>query len=101
MAARFPPGKAARISRALRHWNKKVIHSILISSDGGYDDEDEASDVGISMATGLDGELEKQVYYNTCAEMSSTRFASRDLAAALNKWRSDPAPLVEQFEVSV
>ena len=70
-------------------------------SEGGFDDEDEASDVGISMATGSDGELEKRVYYNTCAELSSTRMASRDLASALERWRSDPAPLVEQFEVCV
>ncbi|XP_076441097.1 receptor-type tyrosine-protein phosphatase F-like [Babylonia areolata] len=66
--------------------------------EASFDDEDEASDVGISMATGAGGEQEKQVYYNTSPEMSRTRIASHDLASCLDKLRADPMPLVEQFE---
>jgi hypothetical protein len=65
-------------------------------------DEDEAADIGISMAaTEQECEREKNIYYNTCAELSRTRIAAQDLTAYAQGWRDDPSALISQFEVSV
>lgn len=66
----------------------------------GFDiDEDEISNVRISMVTGTVGEREKEAYYITSSVLLSTRIATSELATALGKWRSEWQLLRQQFEV--
>ena len=86
------------------YWRTEYIHFpeiiCFLLIDASFDDEDVASDIGISMATGTETERERQaVYYNTCVEMSRTRLACKDLASALKLWRVNPTVLIKQFEV--
>ena len=53
------------------------------------------------MATGHEKERDKQIYYNTCDDLSKTKIKAADLPAKVVAWRLDPLTLVDQFEVCI
>ncbi|KAK7100059.1 receptor-type tyrosine-protein phosphatase epsilon-like [Littorina saxatilis] len=83
-----------RLSSAFVNINPGFVGN---GKDNGFDDEDEASDLGISMATESEVERDKPVQQNGTPDTTNTRFASRELATKLEGWRSDWGELYEQF----